>query len=150
VLRLEVERVLGLVRAVIPPLAEVLEVGSTAVPGVIGKGDIDLHARAPKEHFDALRSALDGAFARNLDQLSDAAYQGYLVPSDLDVAIQCTVRGGPYDDFELFLEVLRADPVERAAYNELKRAWHGRPIDEYRAAKSEFISRALAKRALLR
>ena len=146
-LRAEAKRVLELVRAILPPHAEVLEVGSTAVPGVIGKGDIDLLARAPEAHFNALRDALDRLFTRNPDQLSNAQYQGYFVHSKLDVAIQCTVLGGPYDDFEAFLEVLRADEDERAAYNTLKRAWDGLPMDEYRAAKGQFVTRVLAKRA---
>lgn len=146
-LRAEVERVLALVRAVIPSDAEVLEVGSTAVPGVIGKGDIDLLARASEEHFDALRDALDAHFERNATQLSNAVYQGYLVPSMFDVAIQCTVRGGPYDDFEGFLQALREDPAEVRAYNALKREWDGRPMTEYRAAKAAFVERVLADRA---
>lgn len=149
-LRAEAKRVLERVRAILPPHAEVLEVGSAAVPGVIGKGDIDLLARAPESHFLALRNALDGVFMRNPDQLSNAQYQGYLVPSDFDVAIQCTVLGGPYDDFEAFLEVLCEDADERAAYNALKRAWDGLPMDEYRVAKGQFVTRVLAKRAALR
>lgn len=146
-LRTEVERVLSLVRAVIPPGAEVLEVGSTAVPGVIGKGDIDLLARASHEHFDALRGALDAHFERNAGQLSNATYQGYLVPSSFDVAIQCTVRSGPYDDFEAFLHALREDPSEVSAYNELKRAWDGQSMAAYRVAKATFIERVLRKGA---
>lgn len=148
-LRAEVARVLEHVRAVLPPHAEVLEVGSTAVSGVIGKGDIDLLARAPEAHFEALRDALDGLFPRNLDQLSNAQYQGYLVPSEFDAAIQCTVLGGPYDDFMAFLEVLREDAEARMAYNALKRSWDGRPMDEYRVAKGQFVTLALAKRAAL-
>ena len=145
-LREEVRRVLALVHEVLPASAEVREVGSTAVPGVIGKGDIDLLARAPKEHFDALRAALDARFERNPDQLSNAQYQGYRVLSTLDVAIQATVQGGPYDDFVEFLDALSSDPSEVRAYNALKRAWNGLPMSDYRLAKSAFIRRVLERR----
>src|SRR5688500_5164049 len=97
-------------RAALPGWAAVLEVGSTAVEGVIGKGDIDLLVRVPRERFEEARAIVDQLFARNPDQLSNEQYQGYLVPSDLDVAVQLTVRDGPYDSFVAFLDALRATP----------------------------------------
>ncbi|MCB9760494.1 MAG: GrpB family protein [Alphaproteobacteria bacterium] len=135
-------RVIPALRAALPH-AEVFEVGSTAIPGVIGKGDLDILARAPLERFDETRAALDALHPRNPDQLSNAQYQGYAVDSPLDVAIQLTVTGGAYDDFEPFLEALRADPSLIEAYNTLKRRWHGRPMDDYRAAKRAFIEAVL-------
>lgn len=121
------------------PGAEIREVGSTAVPGAIGKGDIDLLVRTPPERFEATRTLLDGLVPRNPNQLSNAIYQGYTVPSPLDIAIQLTVAGGPYDDFVAFLDDLIADPALLAAYNQLKREWHGHSMDEYREAKAAFI-----------
>ena len=132
-------------RAVVP-WADVREVGSTAVEGVIGKGDIDLLVRVVEARFEEARAALDEAFERNANQLSNAVYQGYHVPSPLDVAIQLTVRDGPYDDFVPFLEALAADPALIERYNALKRAWHGRPMDAYREAKSAFIREVLERR----
>jgi len=136
-------RTLALVRAAVGAEAEVLEVGSTAVTGVIGKGDIDWLVRAPAGRFAEVRARLDVAFARNPDQLSTDIYQGYLVDSPLDVAIQCTVRGGPFDDFEPFLVALRTDPALITAYNALKRRFDGRSMDDYRAAKRAFIEDVL-------
>lgn len=146
-LRAEAQRAIDLVQGA-APWAEVFEVGSTAFPGVIGKGDIDLLARAPQADFGRTRRALDAALDRNPDQLSNARYQGYRVASALDVAVQLTVTGGPYDDFEPFLAALRADPAEVAAYNALKRRWHGQPMDAYRQAKRAFIGRVLRGDAL--
>lgn len=142
-LRRERTRVLHTLARVLPA-AEALEVGSTAVDGVIGKGDLDVLVRVPEGDFPAARAALDGCFRRNPDQLANALYQGYTVDSALDVAVQLTVKGGPYDDFERFLEALRADPALVDRYNALKRAWHGRPMDAYRAAKAAFIEAVLA------
>lgn len=137
---------LAQLRAALPAWADVLEVGSTAVEGVIGKGDIDLLVRVPAERFEEARGLVDQVFARNPDQLSNDRYQGYLVPSELDVAVQLTVRDGPYDSFVAFLDALRASPARVEQYNALKRAWDGRPMDEYREAKAAFIEEILRSR----
>ncbi len=120
------------------------EVGSTAVDGVIGKGDLDFLVLAPREKFAATRGHLDSLYPRNPEQLSNDEYQGYLVPSMLDVAIQLTIEGTQYDTFLSFLDLLKSSAALRDAYNQLKRNMHGKPMTEYRAAKSQFIESALA------
>ncbi len=47
--------------------------------------------------------------------------------------------------FERFLKLLRADPEVRRAYNDLKLNWNLRSMNDYRAAKVEFIEKALKK-----
>lgn len=125
------------------PFAEVLEVGSTAVPGVVGKGDLDLLARCDAADFPRLAQALDRVLDWNPAQLCTPIYRGYLLRSPLDLAVQATVRGGPYDDFEPFLRALRGDPALVDAYNALKRRFDGSPMDTYREAKAAFIQAVL-------
>lgn len=139
----ECRRVLARLQDALPEGAEALEVGSTAVEGVIGKGDIDVLVRVPAPAFDEARARIDALFPRNPEQLSNEIYQGYLVPSELDVAIQLTVKGGAYDDFVPFLELLRASPELVGRYNALKRAHDGGPMDRYREEKAAFIRAAL-------
>ena len=139
----ERDRVLCLLKACVPS-ERVHEVGSTAVPGVVGKQDLDFLVLVPPQDFDSARSELDERFARNPDQLSNDVYQGYKVDSDLDVAIQLTIAGGDHDDFLDFLARLRASASLRAKYNELKQAFDGRDMDEYREAKGAFIERVLS------
>ena len=138
----ERDRVLADLRLAVPE-AEIFEVGSTAVAGVIGKGDLDLLVRAEAGRFDAVRGQLDAILARNPDQLSSEIYQGYRVDSPLDVAVQLTATGCSHDNFLAFLDALRADEGLVARYNDLKRAWHGRPMEAYRRAKGEFIRAVL-------
>ena len=140
-------RVLNLLKTILPREAEVWEVGSTAIAGAIGKQDVDLLVRVPRAAFAATRAALDQAFPKNPDQMSNDVYQGYCVPSALDIAIQCTEKDGPYDNFLDFLEALRRSPERVEAYNALKRAWDGRRMEEYRAAKALFIEETLATNA---
>ena len=126
------------------PFATVMEVGSTAVEGLLGKQDLDLLVRVPQDRFTEARSVLDHVFPRNERQLSDEEFQGYLVTSPLDVSVQLTIKNGRHDVFEDFVVLLRSDPELRRAYNELKVAWNRRPMEEYRAAKNDFIAKALA------
>jgi GrpB-like predicted nucleotidyltransferase (UPF0157 family) len=139
----ERDRIEATIRAVIPTGATVDEVGSTAVPGLVGKQDLDFLVTAPSARFAEVRAALDAAFDRNPDQLSTDVYQGYRVPSPLDAAIQLTVAGGPHDDFRAFLNALRRDAGLCARYAALKHAHDGRPMREYRAAKGAFIEATL-------
>jgi GrpB-like predicted nucleotidyltransferase (UPF0157 family) len=139
----ERERIDALVRTVVPH-ADVLEVGSTAVDGVIGKQDLDLLVRVAHENFARTRALLDAHFPRDARQLSNELYQGYRIASPMDAALQLTVRGCEYDRFTLFLDALREDPALVASYNELKRRWHGRSMAGYREEKAAFIESALA------
>ena len=141
----EKQRVMELLCAMVPRSC-VMEVGSTAVQGLIGKQDVDFAVCVPRRRFVATRRVLDAALSRNPGQLSDSQFQGYLVASPLDIAVQLTVEGGPYDDFSAFLAALKASATLREAYNALKRYWDGRPMEDYRGAKAAFIAAALRKR----
>jgi GrpB-like predicted nucleotidyltransferase (UPF0157 family) len=141
-LQAERDRILLDIRAAIP-FASIMEVGSTAVDGVVGKQDLDFVVRVPLLRFEEARDILDKRFQRNQQQLSTAEYQGYLIPSFLDAAIQLIVEVGKHDNFERFLGLLRANGELRRAYNELKVAWNGRSMRGYRLAKESFIESAL-------
>lgn len=128
------------------PFADVREVGSTAIPGAIGKGDLDVLARCDADRFAALCDALDRVLSFDPDQLHDASYRGYVGSVDGVEAgsVQATITGCAYDTFTAFHERLLAEPALVEAYNRLKRAWDGRPMDGYRVAKAAFIERVLA------
>jgi 8-oxo-dGTP pyrophosphatase MutT (NUDIX family)/GrpB-like predicted nucleotidyltransferase (UPF0157 family) len=139
----ERERAFRLLRSAVS-FADVIEVGSSAVEGVIGKQDIDFLVRVPGDRFAEARGILDRRFERDALQLANDEFQGYRIASPIDVSAQLTIAGGRYDMFEPFLIRLRSDPAVRDAYNELKRNWNGRAMDAYRAAKGEFIASVLA------
>lgn len=130
--------------ASIIPADQFHEVGSTAVAGVIGKQDLDFLVLVPKADFLTTRAALDQMFQRNAEQLSNAVYQGYIVSSEPDVAVQLTIKGGPNDNFLEFVELLRGNDRLITRYNKLKEKFDGQPMDKYRAAKRAFIEQALA------
>ena len=92
------------------PSATILEVGSTAVEGCVGKGDVDFLVRATAAEFIDTRSRLDEILPRNPEQLSSPEYQGYLVDSEVDISVQLTILGSQFDNFELFMNELRRSP----------------------------------------
>ena len=143
--RLDAERIRTmLLIAEIIPADNLYEVGSTAIEGVIGKQDIDFLVRVPETEFETSRTALDSLFTRNPDQLSSRLFQGYTVNSDIDISIQLTTEGGPYDTFLTFSNQLRNSKVLRDEYNTLKLEFDGHPMSEYRDAKHVFVERVLA------
>jgi GrpB-like predicted nucleotidyltransferase (UPF0157 family) len=147
ILAAERDRALQLLTSVLPAV-DPIEVGSTAVEGVIGKQDIDLALPVPRESFRTVRATLDRHFERDPVQFASDEYQAYVIPSELDVKVQLFLQGGPFDSFSAFVELLKSDPTLAEAYNALKSAWDGRPIKEYRQAKAQFIAEALAAPAL--
>ena len=79
--------------------------------------------------------------------MSNDRYQGYVVDSSFEAALQLTVAGCEYDRFEDFLQALRGDSDLVQKYNSLKRQWDGRSMSEYRQAKAAFIEAALGQRS---
>jgi GrpB-like predicted nucleotidyltransferase (UPF0157 family) len=149
--RARVEAVFDAVRALVAgmlPAAEVEHVGSTAVPGAVTKGDLDVCVRVGAGELEAARRILGARFAANVGSERTASLDSFVDESwPVSVGIQLVLRGGPEDFFIRWRDLLRASPDLLAEYNRLKRAWHGRSHDGYRAAKSALIERTLGQEA---
>lgn len=131
------------------PEAEIIEVGSTAIPNVIGKQDLDFMIRVSKTNFNGTRDILDQHLSRNLKQLSNDEFQGYILKSPMDVAVQLLIKDSEHDHFEDFLNALKANQDLVEKYNALKQEWHGKSMNDYRQAKAKFIESVLCNRMLL-
>lgn len=130
------------------PGARVEHVGSTAVPGSLTKGDLDLCVLVPPAEFAAADARLAGRYARNLGSIHTAEFAAFTADGGtVDVGIQLVAAGSEWDTFVRWRDRLRADPELRLAYDELKRRFHGEPMNAYRAAKSAFIHQALVHTA---
>ena len=132
------------------PGADVVHVGSTAVPGALTKGDLDLMVRVPADRFEKAADALRSVYSIHQPENWTATYASFLDPEAADppVGVQLVVTES--DDealFEPFIAALREDPALLADYNALKRRLDGSDYETYTAAKSEFIERAMSKRA---
>jgi GrpB-like predicted nucleotidyltransferase (UPF0157 family) len=131
-------------RELLPSEAEVHHVGSTAVPGSLTKGDLDLVVRVPAASFDRCEALLAGVCARNVGSLHTASLASFVAAvAPVDVGIQLVAAGGDEDHFLAWRDRLLADPVLRGRYDALKVACVGVDMATYRERKSAFIREAL-------
>jgi GrpB-like predicted nucleotidyltransferase (UPF0157 family) len=126
------------------PNADVHHVGSTAVRGSITKGDLDVVVRVTRDAFHAAEDLLESVFERNTESSRSEDFAAFLdKTTNPELGVQLVVVGGAADTFLAWRRKLQTDEELREKYNELKRAYEGSRMDEYREAKAEFIARHL-------
>ena len=130
------------------PAAEIEHVGSTAIPGALTKGDLDLLVRVPAARFEAAVAALRDLYAIHQPENWTPTYASFADARSHDppVGVQLTVAGSADDAlFAPFRDALIADPELLAQYNALKRSLDGAEYERYTAAKGSFVERVLAR-----
>lgn len=140
------EEIAAAVRSVLPA-ARIDHVGSTAVPGSLTKGDLDLCVAVAAEEFPAADLLLAARMGRNEGSDRTDIFSAFctVAGNGVAVGVQLVVAGGASDDFVRWRDRLRASADLRSEYDALKRAFDGRPMDEYREAKSAFIEEVLRR-----
>jgi GrpB-like predicted nucleotidyltransferase (UPF0157 family) len=130
------------------PYADVHHVGSTAIPKSLTKGDVDLNVRVPRDQFHEAVSALRRVYDVNqLENWSDdfASFKdddSFL----LKFGVQLTVRGSQDDVFLAIRELFLGNRNLVKEYDDLKRSFDGKSMDDYWAAKAAFFTRLLERR----
>jgi GrpB-like predicted nucleotidyltransferase (UPF0157 family) len=124
------------------PGARVEHIGSTAVPGSLTKGDVDICVIVGREQFEPASRALAERFRIHQPENWSPTLASFTVPPDdgIDVGIQL-VPAGSSDEraFVGWRDRLLADPDLRDRYDELKRSHRADGMDAYRAAKERLI-----------
>ncbi len=124
------------------PGARVEHVGSTAVPGSLTKGDLDICVIVRGEEFEWASRVLAARFEIHQPENWSATLASFTAPSEdgIDVGVQL-VPAGSADELHFvgWRDRLRADADLRALYDELKRRHQADGIDAYRAAKERLI-----------
>jgi len=150
--RKQAEQLFGLTRASLQsvlPTADIRHVGATAIRGCLTKGDLDIVIRVPAKDFAHVETVLSTRFARNTGSTRTNDFAAFEDAStDPPLGIQLTTINGPFDFFHDFVEALCASPPLVREYNALKRAYEGREMPVYRAAKCAFVKRVLAEKRL--
>jgi len=130
-------------RAVITE-AEVHHVGSTAIPGSLTKGDLDVQVRVSRDAFAGAKAELMNRYAVNEGGFSGPDAISFEDDSrQPSVGIHLTVTGSPSDVQLAFRDLLLASDALRQEYDDLKRRYEGGSMDEYRSAKAKFVARVL-------
>ena len=129
------------------PSAEIEHVGSTAVPGCIGKGDIDVLVRVAEPDFAPAAATLDAVLARSSRNDATDTYVEYDWEQDgVSASVQLVVVGTLLDDrFRGFKSVLLGDPRAVERYNSFKASCAGMPMEQYRERKRKLIDELLAE-----
>lgn len=128
------------------PRAEVEQVGSTAIPGCLTKGDLDVVVRVAQEDFADGVSILDHVLHRSPRNCATADYVEYEFASDgqSTTSVQFVAVGSWHDRrFTGLKQALLSDDSLVNRYNDLKRLHTGSSADVYQAAKCAFIDSVL-------
>lgn len=127
------------------PDSRIEHIGSSSIPGVISKGDLDIFLGIGKQEFnEAIEQLKCIGFYEKEDTLQTESLR--MMNTSLyseDVAIQVVVNGSEYEFFVEFRDKLISNPNLVLQYNELKRGCIGMCHEQYRAVKSDFIESVL-------
>jgi GrpB-like predicted nucleotidyltransferase (UPF0157 family) len=124
------------------PGARIEHVGSTAVPGSLTKGDLDICVIVEGGEFERASRVLADRFEIHQPENWSATLASFTAPSEdgIDVGVQLVPAGSTDElNFVGWRDRLRADPELRARYDEVKRRHRTDGIDAYRAAKERLI-----------
>jgi GrpB-like predicted nucleotidyltransferase (UPF0157 family) len=133
------------IRKIVPCKVNIHHVGSTAVPGALTKGDLDLLVLVKPNDFPAAEAAIAAHYSRNEESDRSSVFASFKRDdADPPLGIQLTCDDELAQAFLLFLERIRQAPALLKEYNELKQECEGLSVERYRQRKTEFIERVLA------
>jgi GrpB-like predicted nucleotidyltransferase (UPF0157 family) len=124
------------------PKARVEHVGSTAVPGSLTKGDLDICVIVEGEEFERASRVLAERLEIHQPENWSPTLASFTAPPEdgIDVGVQLVPAGSSDERYFVgWRDRLRADPELRARYDELKRSHQDGGMDAYRAAKERLI-----------
>lgn len=130
------------------PSADIQDMGSTAIPGLLTKGDLDINLRGDRQDFNQAVNYLKKHYKTiQLHNWNDG-FASFEDESsyDLPVGIQVTVKNHKEDKFLKQRQLLESSPKLVNKYNKIKKSHHGKEMDEYRKAKWEFIEEFLEEK----
>ncbi|MEZ2457482.1 GrpB family protein [Salinicoccus roseus] len=126
--------------AQILPEADIQHVGSTAVPNSITKGDLDIQVRVEASFFPKAVQELSKLYELNKGSIKTEYFRAFKDDSTTPpLGIQLTVIDCEVDFFWKFRDVLLMNDKYRLEYDELKRRYEGKNMEEYREAKNDFF-----------
>lgn len=126
------------------PFARIEHIGSSSIPNAISKGDLDIYIEVKPDQFEV---AIEGLKTLNFIEKQNTLRTHELCMLESlnndDVAFQIVVTGSKFTFFLTFRNKLIASPALVDEYNQLKLQCSHLDHDQYRAIKSDFITRIL-------
>lgn len=141
------EEVRAVISALVPE-GRIEHVGSSAIPGAVSKGDLDICLIVPPSaHAGIVSRLIAHGYQEQQDTLRTPELCMLNSPaSSAEHAIQIVASGSEFEDFIQFRDALLEDSALVEQYNEVKSQSWSLGNESYRAAKSAFIAAVLASR----
>lgn len=128
------------------PDAKIEHVGSTAIPGSITKGDIDIQVRIDQSQFTKAKNILNQYFEIDIINPATKDYCGFIDrKSKITLSIQLTVIDSKSDDFYKIRDIIKKNKKLLKEYNEIKKKYHNKSIGVYRKEKEKFFKKITKK-----
>ncbi len=124
------------------PFTDIQHVGSTAVPGTLSKGDVDINVRVSAEKFETVVQKLKTLYEVNQSNNWTSSFASFK-DDGRELGIQVISIGSPDDYFVAQRDYLKSHPAAVLEYNALKEKFEGGDMDIYRKAKGEFLKKLL-------
>ncbi|WP_211747777.1 GrpB family protein [Paenibacillus sp. Marseille-Q4541] len=122
------------------PHADIQHVGSSAIPGTLTKGDVDIQVRVQKEEFEEAVCVLNALYQLNEGSVQTSSFRSfYTNDTILPLGVQLTVCHSEFDVFHKFRDVLLINEGYREQYDQLKASFDGKDMESYRKAKQHFF-----------
>ena len=123
------------------PDAELTLTGSISLPGMLTRGDVDLHLRVPARDFERAVRSLSTMYAPVHPAIWTGGFAAFeTLEHDLPTGIALTAIGDEHDTlFRRTWARLANDAGLAAAYNELKLGHEAADAATYREAKRRFF-----------
>ena len=129
------------------PDVSIIHIGSSSVDELLTKGDLDILVIANSSNFQRLFNYLNESYEINSGVELSSSFASFKDESSIpNVGIQLALSLENDYDFLIFQNMLLKSNKLKNEYNELKKAFDGKLMVEYRAEKSDFIEEALDKR----
>lgn len=125
------------------PKADIQHIGSTAIPGSVTKGDLDINIRVSEEDFNKAVEVLKKLYDINQPENWHDNFASFKDDTNLgiDFGAQLVVIGSKYDDFTKLRDLLIKNPKLVEEYNQMKQKYQGKSMDEYRKEKADFFQK---------
>lgn len=125
------------------PNAKIHHIGSTAIPGMLTKGDLDLLIQVPQAHFQSVTQTLKQHFAVNQPENWTTDYASFKEDEvyPLPLGVQLVIENSSMDFF--LNDYFRKNHEAVKRYNALKRTYAGGVQAAYLQAKADFLETIL-------
>lgn len=131
------------------PYSEIEHVGSSAIPDIDSKGDLDIQIRVAMKDLDRAIIGCDKLFIRRYENLWTNEFAMFTDPKQqIKIDIMLTVKDSAYDSFFRIRDAMIENQTIRQRYIDFKKQYSDFTSDQYRKAKHTFFRQLEAELGL--